>query len=201
MDAAAFQRRFNVPRGTMDRLETFASLLQKWQKAINLVGSSTLPDLWNRHFADSAQLLPHIADPQSRIADLGSGAGFPGLVLAILGAGNVHLVESDSRKCAFLREVAGHTKTPVTVHTERIENLAPLAAGCVVARALAPLEKLLPLAFRHGGPQAEYFFLKGAGARSELTAVANSWKMKTTNLPSLTDPSGVIVKVTELHHA
>lgn len=139
-----------VSRETRERLDIYAGLLRKWQRSINLVGPRTIGDLWNRHFTDSAQLLPLIPSaetPTTRVlVDFGSGAGFPGLVLAILGAGEVHLIESDQRKATFLREVARATGTPVTVHAKRIEQVAPFPADVVSARALAPLNDLLGFA-------------------------------------------------------
>jgi len=132
-----------VSRETRERLNTYAELLRKWQRSINLVGPKTLDDLWNRHFVDSAQLLPLIPPTARVLVDFGSGAGFPGLVLAILGMAEVHLIESDQRKATFLREVARATGTPVTVHAKRIEQVTPFPADIVSARALAPLGDLL----------------------------------------------------------
>ena len=148
-----FRAARDVSRETLARLESYAALLEKWSRAINLVGRDTLPDLWGRHMLDSAQLVDHLPPPPQdrprRLLDLGSGAGFPGLVLAILGAGELHLVEADGKKCGFLREAARASKTSgaeVTVHHTRIESLPPLAVDVVTARALAPLPRLLELA-------------------------------------------------------
>jgi len=128
MSPESFCRAFPVSRETLDRLRRYGALLEKWQKRINLVAAGTVPDLWRRHMLDSAQLMVPIAalnKEKPMILDLGSGAGFPGLVLAMLDAGEVHLVESDQRKCAFLREVARETETALTIHESRIEDLAP----------------------------------------------------------------------------
>src|SRR5690606_34129867 len=144
--------RVPVSRETGDRLAIYADCLQRWAPAINLIARSTLPDLWRRHFLDSLQLLPLIraeAGANPRIVDLGSGAGFPGMVLAIAGAGEVHLVEADAKKATFLREVARRTGASVTLHNCRIEALAPLAAEVATARALAPAERLLSWAQPH----------------------------------------------------
>jgi 16S rRNA (guanine527-N7)-methyltransferase len=130
--------------------------------------------------------------------DLGSGAGFPGLVLAIMGAPDVHLVESDSRKCAFLREAARLTGTSVTIHNKRIEQVAPLEADVVTARALAPLSKLLDWAFPHLAPGAECLFLKGRGADDELTATAKEWNIALDRIVSLTDPAGLVLQLREV---
>ena len=137
--AADFRRDTDVPRETAERLAAYADLLVRWQRRINLVGPATLADLWRRHMLDSAQFLDHAPGRGGTWVDLGSGAGFPGLVLAILGAGDVHLVESDGRKCAFLAEAARVTATPVRIHRVRAEALAGVAADVVVSRAFAPL--------------------------------------------------------------
>jgi len=158
-------------------LEIYAALLKRWQEKINLVSSATLDEIWLRHFADSAQV--HAAAPHiRRWADMGSGAGFPGLVTALLLKSQpdavVHLIESDQRKAGFLRAVSRETAAPVTIHAERIESVLPSFAGQidgVSARALAPLARLVQLA---EGPLKEGaigVFLKGEEWRDELTAV------------------------------
>jgi 16S rRNA (guanine527-N7)-methyltransferase len=158
-------------------LVAYASLLKRWQAKINLVSAATLDDIWLRHFADSAQV--HAAAPLiTRWADIGSGAGFPGLVTALLlkatpGA-QVHLIESDQRKASFLRSVSRETGTPAIVHAERIESVLPALAGQiegVSARALAPLTRLVQLAERPLKEGAIGVFLKGEEWRDELTAV------------------------------
>ncbi len=191
-----------VSRETLERLETYAGLLGKWNKAINLVGPDTLPDLWRRHLLDSAQLLPLLppvpAGRPRRLADLGSGAGFPGLVLAILGAGEIHLVESDQRKAQFLREVSRETAAGAQVHQARIEELSPLCADCVTARALAPLDRLLDYADRHLAPGGTALLLKGRGVAAELTQAARRWSMALEHHPSRSDPAGTILRIVNL---
>lgn len=187
-----------VSRETIGRLEIYATLLTRWQARINLVGPDTLPDLWTRHILDSAQLWPLLPPQARRLADLGSGAGFPGLVLAILGAPDVHLVESDARKCAFLREAARLTKTKVTILNRRIEQVEPLSADVITARALAPLTRLLDWAAPHLGPGGQCLFLKGRGAEDELTATAKEWKIGHRRIASLTDPEGVVLQLQEV---
>lgn len=148
---------------------------------------------------DSAQLLELLPPPPTGrarvIADLGSGAGFPGLVLAILGAGEVHLIESDARKAAFLREAARAAAAEAAVHHGRIEALAPVAADVVTARALAPLADLVALAVPWLAPGGVCLFLKGRGAERELTAARKAWKMRAERIPSRTDPAGVILRL------
>jgi 16S rRNA (guanine527-N7)-methyltransferase len=156
-----FARRFDVSRETLTRLETYAALLTKWTRRINLVSAASLPDLWHRHIADSAQLLAF--RPPARLwLDLGSGAGFPGLVVAILTPDlHVRLVESDQRKCAFLRRVAEDTGTTVDIVPCRIETLPPQSADVISARALAPLTQLLAHAEKHLAPDGIGLFPKG----------------------------------------
>lgn len=153
----------------MERLQRYAEALERWQKRINLVSRATLSDLWRRHMLDSAQLLPLIPVRATRLTDLGSGAGFPGLVLAILGVPEVHLVECDARKCTFLREAARLTNTKnVTVHNRRVEEMPPETFDVVTARALARLPELLRLARRFAGPETVLLFPKGRGIAEEL---------------------------------
>lgn len=188
----------------MARLATYAELLQKWNPAINLVSRDSLADRWRRHFLDSAQLAELIpADRPVTILDMGSGAGFPGLVLAILGSERarqwtVHLVESDSRKSTFLATVARATGTAVQVHTKRLENLGPMAADVVTARALAPLDNLVDYALPLLKPDGQCLFLKGVGTEDELTAARKTWRMTTDRLPSRSGPTGVVLRLREI---
>jgi 16S rRNA (guanine527-N7)-methyltransferase len=183
-----------VSRETRERLNTYADLLRKWQRSINLVGPRTIDDLWNRHFTDSAQLLPLIPPSARVLVDFGSGAGFPGLVLAILGVSQVHLIESDQRKATFLREVARATGTPVTVHAKRIEQVAPFPADVVSARALAPLGDLLGFAAPFLHPDSLCLFPKGQMAEDELTAASRTWNINVDRIQSVTDPSATILR-------
>jgi 16S rRNA (guanine527-N7)-methyltransferase len=186
----------------MARLQTYASLLVKWQAAINLVGRDTLPDLWRRHMLDSAQLAEGIPATQPdgsavTLLDLGSGAGFPGLVLAIMTGREVHLVDSDQRKGAFLLEAARQTGVldRVTVHSTRIEAAKAWGAPIITARALASLDQLLAWSTPYLTPDSTCLFLKGAKAEDELTAAGSSWTMAVERHQSLTDSSGVILKL------
>jgi 16S rRNA (guanine527-N7)-methyltransferase len=190
--------RLAVSRETLDRLRVYAELLVRWQARINLVGPQTIADLWRRHMLDSGQLARLIPPTARRVVDLGSGAGFPGLVLAILGAPDPHLVESDVRKCAFLREAARLTETPLTLHNRRIEQVAPLGADVVTARALAPLDRLLDWAAPHLAPGGICLFLKGRGAEDELTEAGKEWKLGAERIPSLTDPDSVVLQLREV---
>ncbi|HKP24286.1 MAG TPA: 16S rRNA (guanine(527)-N(7))-methyltransferase RsmG [Dongiaceae bacterium] len=190
----------NVSRETLQRLATYAALLEKWQAKINLVGPATLPDLWRRHFLDSAQLLPLLPVASGTLVDLGSGAGFPGLVLAAMTDWRVHLLDSDQRKCAFLRQVAVDCGLVdrVTIHPERIEQVTGIAADVVTARACAPLVELLELAEPFIGEKGTGLFLKGAQAEEELTQAQRRWTMRLDRRESISDPAGVILIVTHL---
>jgi len=195
--ADGFFSLFPVSRETEEKLRLYADLLIKWQARINLVGSATLPDLWNRHMLDSAQLLPLL--PTGPVLDLGSGAGFPGLVLAVIGVPDIHLVESDGRKCAFLREVARATGALVTIHPLRIEKLTPFPVAAVTARALAPVATLLEMAAPFLQQSTECLFLKGERLEDELTSAAKDWKISFDRLPSRSDPNGIILRVKEVY--
>ena len=193
LGAAGFAAATGVSRETLERLEAYADLLVTWSARINLVGRVTLEDLWRRHFLDSAQLLPLIPTGTQSLADLGSGAGFPGLVLAILGVPGVELIEADSRKAAFLREVARVTGTDVAIRGCRIEAVPPHPIDVVTARGCAPLERLLPLAERLIGPTTTCLFLKGVRAEEELTAAGKAWTMTVSRRPSRADPDGSVL--------
>jgi 16S rRNA (guanine527-N7)-methyltransferase len=197
--AETFQRNAGVSRETLDRLALYHDLLQKWAPAINLVGKESLSDAWRRHFWDSAQVFPLLPPPPPsralRLVDLGSGAGFPGLVLAIMGAVEVHLVESDMKKCSFLREAARITGTEVTIWNRRIEGVEPLHADVVTARALAPLARLIGLAKPHLKPTGLGIFLKGRGVEQELTAIPKGATLVVDKVPSRSDPDSTILVV------
>ena len=190
-----------VSRETLDRLDVYLELLGRWQRAINLVSAATLVDPWRRHVLDSAQLMPHLPPGARSVVDLGSGAGFPGMVVAILGAAGVVLVESDRRKVEFLRQVARATGTAVELQAERIERLPGRPACVVTARALAPLPRLLPFAERFLVADSVCLFLKGREVADELTAARESWHMVAETFPSLSAPSGVVLQLQGVRRA
>jgi 16S rRNA (guanine527-N7)-methyltransferase len=189
-----------VSRETFARLETHVTLLQRWQPRINLVASASLPDLWRRHVLDSGQLALLCPRPPTPWYDLGSGAGFPGLVLSLLGLGHVHLVESDRRKCAFLAEAIRLTGADASVSPRRIETLAG-PARTLTARALAPLPRLLELAAPLLGAKTELWLWKGQDVEAELTEAAKSWNMRIERHRSISDPTGTILHLRELSRA
>jgi 16S rRNA (guanine527-N7)-methyltransferase len=202
LTAAGFQAATGVSRETLARLEVYAELLTRRGQEMNLVGRRTLPDLWRRHMLDSAQLWDLLPPPPKTrercIVDLGSGAGFPGLVLAIMGAGNVHLIESTRKKAAFLHEVAEATGAPATVHAVRIEDAPPLKADVVTSRALAALPKLLGYAAGFCGADTICLFPKGRSAGEELTEARKAWNITVTETPSRTEPESTLLSIAGL---
>ncbi|MGB8737502.1 MAG: 16S rRNA (guanine(527)-N(7))-methyltransferase RsmG [Rhodomicrobium sp.] len=201
-NAAEFARAFSVSHETVEKLELYGRLLIQWQKAVNLVAPATIPQLWQRHFADSAQLL-RLA-PRAKIwVDLGSGGGFPALVIAIMLANQeeccVHLIESNARKCAFLSEAARQTGAPARVHNARIADAAASgavpAADVVTARALAPLDTLLELALPFFGNASAALFLKGREAGVEIAEARKRWVFNLKIHPSISDAQGQILEI------
>ena len=196
--------RFNVSRESYERLITLANLLLDWQKHINLISPATIPELWNRHIADSLQLLPLLPQGVQAIADLGTGSGFPGLVLAATQSAVVHMYETNAKKAAFLSEALRQMKSAGAVHRERLEPMQAPAkmpqVQLVTARAFAPLPLLLSLAepfMRHG---AVGLFHKGQDVDTELGEAAKSWRMMYKRHRSVTDSQSVILEVKELAH-
>ena len=208
-----FARLFDVSRETIGRLETYADLLKQWQRTINLVAPKTLDDVWHRHFADSAQLYRLIPEHARELVDLGSGAGFPGLVLAIIGAEQssssdrsdalrVRLVESDTRKAAFLRDVTRRTGIAVDIMSTRIEsitNSASLASVDVVtSRALAPLPRLLELSEPLFASDTVGLFLKGKAVNDEIDAAQRTWSFDLALKESVTYADARIAVISHL---
>ena len=194
-----FAARVDVSQKTLARLQAYADLLVEWSARHNLVARSTLADLWSRHFWDSAQLEPLIPPEARTLADLGSGAGFPGLVLAAMRpelAVTCH--EATAKKCAFLHAAAERMGLHVTIENARIEDLPRKPHDVVTARALAPLPLLLSYAWPLRSPNGVCLFLKGQNVGSELTEAHKSWKIEASQVPSQTDPSGAILLVRKL---
>jgi 16S rRNA (guanine527-N7)-methyltransferase len=197
----AFGEQLGVSRETLERLSVHLDLLRRWQPAINLVGPATLADPWRRHFLDCAQLAEHLPAGPAYLTDLGSGAGFPGMVLALLGTAGVHLIEADRRKAQFLREVARATGARVTIHAERIERMETWPANVITARALAPLPRLLELAQGFVAADSVCLFLKGKAAARELTDARVSWHMVAEMFPSRSEPTGMVVQLRGIRRA
>ena len=197
----ALRERYNVSRESWDRLTVYVELLLKWQQRINLIGPSTQADVWHRHVADSLDILPLLGDELGNLADLGSGAGLPGLVLAIASGRTTDLYDSNQKKAAFLQEAARVTGAKARIHAIRLEeadkHLPPVMPKFVTARALAPLKVLLDLASPFLLAGATGYFHKGQDLDSELTEATKYWKMKVIRHPSSTDSRGSILQVLE----
>jgi 16S rRNA (guanine(527)-N(7))-methyltransferase RsmG len=190
---------FDVPRETEARLQEYLALLIRWNARINLVAGDNADALWQRHVLDSVQLAPLLPAADGPLVDLGSGAGFPGLVLALISERETHLVEADRRKCAFLQEAARILALPrVIIHPARIEATALPPAAVVTARALAPLPDLLRHAHRILAPDGVALFPKGRSVEQELTAAAAGWTMYTERFRSRTEPASTILRLSEI---
>jgi len=185
----------------MERLGQYVALVQKWTKSVNLVSQRDHDALWPRHVLDSLRLLPLIPAGATRAIDLGSGAGFPGLVLALASNIRFDLIEADRRKAAFLIEAQRVTDAPVQVHCARIEELDLPAAPLVTARALAPLATLLAYADRFLLPGGTALFPKGARADDEIAAARQQWRMQVRRHDDPRRPASTILAVTGLTHA
>ncbi|MGB1625127.1 MAG: 16S rRNA (guanine(527)-N(7))-methyltransferase RsmG [Candidatus Puniceispirillaceae bacterium] len=185
----------DVPRETQEKLDCYVQLLIKWQARINLISSKTLPEIWHRHILDSAQLVSYLPKTPSVILDMGSGAGLPGVILAILTHHQLHLVESDSRKIAFMRTALRETGTSAILHEQRMEAVPALRPDIITARALAPLSQLITLASGQHHEKIEYLFLKGREAKQELTALPACPKMEAECLPSMTDSQASVIRL------
>jgi 16S rRNA (guanine527-N7)-methyltransferase len=194
-----FQKATNVSRETLGRFQVYSELLLNWQKKINLIGPGTEKDVWGRHFLDSAQVLGLVnkagIKKNRSWLDIGSGAGFPGLVLSILGEERVFLVEPNPKKCAFLRAVIRGTGAGAEVLHSKVEDLSPFPVDIVTSRALAPVEQLL----RWGAPfleeGGEFWLLKGETGDQELTSAMKNNSMKSEVFQSLTDKTGKILRI------
>jgi 16S rRNA (guanine527-N7)-methyltransferase len=192
--------RVDVSRETRDQFEALVYTLGRWQKAINLVGKTTLEEVWTRHILDSAQLLPLIPKQAKTLVDLGSGGGFPGLVLAALRPDmDVTLIESDARKGAFLGEAGRRMalKKQPKVVVNRIEAAPAVKADVVTARALAPLSQLLTWAAPHRVETGICLFHKGKGWQTELSEVMKDWDIQSQSFSSVTDRDAVLLRVAQ----
>lgn len=200
-----FQRATNVSRETLARLKAFVGVLEDWNQRHNLVSRSSLADVWRRHVFDSAQLVDFIPSTAMSFIDLGSGAGFPGIVLGVLlgeRAGfRTVLYEATRKKCEFLSVAASRIGINAEISNGRIEDAPPENFDVVVARACAPLPRLLQYAERFQGPRTQNLFLKGQNVGAELIESHKYWKMKVNQHPSRSDPSGIVLAIEELHRA
>jgi 16S rRNA (guanine527-N7)-methyltransferase len=200
MDRNAFAAQFAVPRGTMAQFDRYAALLTDWQGRMNLIGPSTLPQLWHRHFADSAQLLP-VAGQGKNWLDIGAGAGFPGLIIATLDpAATVTLVESIAKKCRFLETVVSELGLGdrVTIENHRIEELPPRRFDVITARALAAIDRLLRWSRPFSGDDTLWLLPKGARWSDEVTEARRSYRFKLDTMPSCTDDAARLLLIRQV---
>lgn len=206
MSKAVVEFQQNVSRETLEKLERFVALVQKWTPAVNLVSRNSLPDIWTRHVLDSAQLFPYRSQSPSHWVDLGSGGGFPGIVIAVLASEAnpemaLSLVESDQRKAAFLREACRHLELDSKILCDRIESIPHLGADIVSARALAPLISLCDMASRHLKPHGVALFMKGRGYAAEVDAAKADWGFECRITQSKTDPEAAILRLSSIRKA
>jgi 16S rRNA (guanine527-N7)-methyltransferase len=200
-DLAAMARDFCVSRESWDQLDTYVALLEQWQVRVNLIAPSTAGDIWERHIKDGLQLVTLLPPGCKVIADLGTGAGLPGMVLGIARPVKVHLYEANGKKVAFLREAVRKTGIDAQVHQVRLETLAATRlppVDVVTARALAPLDELLGLAQPFLKAGATGLFMKGKDVENELASAAKRWRFSYNKHPSLTDSQSVILEIKEV---
>jgi 16S rRNA (guanine527-N7)-methyltransferase len=196
-------RDVDISREILPRLKAYVGMLEDWNARHNLVSASSLADVWQRHVWDSAQLVRYIPGTARTLADLGSGAGFPGMVLAVLLRDRVQvtLFEATTKKCRFLEAVSDRLGLNAKIRNERMEAIVPEAFDVITARACAPLERLLAYAQNFAGPKSVCLFLKGQNLAVELTQARKSWKIKALAHQSLSDPSGAVLEIQEFRHA
>jgi 16S rRNA (guanine527-N7)-methyltransferase len=206
-ERSAFAELISAPSTILAKLDRYAELLIECGQKFNLVASSTLPHIWSRHFLDSAQLMklmpqathaPHDTRENPVLVDLGSGAGFLGLVLEIMGIPNIHLIESIGKKADFLRAVIDDLSLNATVHQCRIESMRGLKADIITARALVPLTELVALAAPLMKANALCLFLKGRNVDAELTVAQKCWMFDHTKVQSLSNPDGSVLVIRNL---
>jgi 16S rRNA (guanine527-N7)-methyltransferase len=193
----AFQKVIGVSHETLTKFDRYAEILIEWNQKFNLVSESTLPHIWSRHFLDSAQLFKHIDPAGKHIADLGSGAGFPGLVLSIMGIPGIRLIESTRKKAAFLDTVIAELGLTAKTCNERIETMQQ-TFDIMTARALKPLSDMLPLIHKIMRKNAKLVLLKGENLDIELAAAAKFWTFQTEKIPSITSPFGSVVIIRDI---
>ena len=197
------QKATNVSRETLDSFKRYSELLIEWQQKINLIGPATTEDIWHRHFYDSAQLLLLIIKSRTSgqkrtILDMGSGAGFPGLVLALMGENSVYLAEPSAKRCAFLRRVMRETGAAAKILQAKVKDIETFPVDIVTARALAPIATLIKWGLPYLREDGEFWLLKGSRVEEELTLAKKNWNMTTEIFPSKTGNGGKILKLSNI---
>lgn len=204
-ERASFAERYNVSRETLLRLDRYYQELKLWANRINLVSKSTLDDFWTRHALDSAQVIDVAGGELKSFIDMGTGAGFPGLILATLISQkhqdyDICLVDTNSKRCAFLREAARLLDLKITIKNQKIEEVVPKKYDFVTARAFAPLNVLLPLSLPYSQLGARLLFLKGEDVENELKETSTNWDFCYKTTPSISHKLGCILEISELKH-
>lgn len=194
-----FIRHFPVSHETLSKLDRYVDLLEEWNAKFNLIADSTLPHIWRRHFLDCAQLIKFFPQNAKTVADLGSGAGLPGIILSILGAPEVHLIESTGKKADFLNVVVKELSLSAIVRKVRVESLFNIRFDIITARALKPLPQLLKLSKPLIKKESLCLFLKGQNVHAEFAEAKRLWKFDAEIFPSLSDASGRVLKISNLH--
>ena len=187
----------SVSHGTFEKLSAFVEILKKWQKTINLISPSTIPNIWHRHIIDSLQLIDYVS-PDDKIIDLGSGAGFPPIILSILGSKNITLVESDVRKVAFLKEVSRELTLDTNIICGRVENVALDSFSLITSRGFASLEKTLSLIGDKITSNHKLLLLKGKNYLAEINEIKQKWGFDYKKFQSITDEEGVILLINNI---
>lgn len=203
MNRSEFQNTLGLSAAQMDAFDHWKSALSHWNKRINLVGKHTLSAFWERHALDSAQVFNRAPESAKIWIDLGSGAGFPGIAMAIMGAKregfHVHLVEANNKKASFLRQMVRELDLPATVHATRAEDISGLACDIVTARAFAPLPRLMEYAAPFWADHTIGLFLKGAQVQAEIDAAHLDFSFSHTITPSQADDAGCLLHISSLH--
>lgn len=205
-EAVEFRKLYDVSRETIERFHIFSRLLVAHNSSAGLIARSTVDKIWGRHFNDCAQILDHGPGPSASWLDIGTGGGFPGMVLAILSAerqpeARFTLVEPNDRKCQFLRRVAAETEVRVEIACGTAERIDPRNADAVTARALAPLARLLGMTRKHVADEGLCMFPKGANRQKEIDEARESWRFSLKEVPSRTDPRAAILLIREIARA
>ena len=193
---AVLKKKIDVSHETLTHLNYYHDLLVKWQKRLNLISPSTVNNIWDRHILDCAQVCRFLPKKPSLVLDVGTGAGLPGVIISILTNHHVHLVESDQRKCAFLRTVLSGVNSNATIHEKRLENMDNMRADIITARAFAPLPKLFKLTEKQHHSNLRFLLLKGRDVNSELININSSEKLRVTNkYASITSKDGCVLEL------